>query len=216
MSKTLDLIITDPGDPSVGIFSQTWEILSVIVESESRQQIRDATQEYFQRYIAGEAVSVMFSDEIPYEERKQARIASLSDEIKNKCPKCGSSNSEMKTSSGGSTVYLKGKCNDCGFEGGHVRLSENRKQDYRDVNDRFALDSPCDVESFVSTLLGSKKGESQMRKYQMLVKSTGRFIGNCSDRSVQIGGGFRYLFILSKNKKTYILRAVKKVDKKQK
>ena len=55
-----------------------------------------------------------------------------------------------------------------------------------------------------------------MKKYQMLAKSTGRFIGNCSARSVQVGGGFRYLFTLPKNKRSYILRAVKKNEKKQK
>ena len=52
-----------------------------------------------------------------------------------------------------------------------------------------------------------------MRKYQMLAKSTGRFIGNCSERSVQVGGGFRYLFTLPKNRHTHLMKIVRKKQK---
>ena len=62
--KTLDIVIEEPGDPSVGIWSRTWMIRDVCLDENERDEIRKATEEYFERYISEENVSVMFSDEI--------------------------------------------------------------------------------------------------------------------------------------------------------
>ena len=63
----VDIIITDPGDESVGIFSQTWVIEDVTMVPQLREELRRATAEYFEYYIAAEKCQVLFSDEIEKE-----------------------------------------------------------------------------------------------------------------------------------------------------
>lgn len=66
----VDVVITEPGDESVGMFSQTWVLENVTIVRELREQLRKATAEYFESYIAGEKCQVRFSDEIEAEERQ--------------------------------------------------------------------------------------------------------------------------------------------------
>jgi len=72
--------------------------------------------------------------------------------VENKCPKCGG-DGVIKTGSGGYTIYLKVECINCNFRGGRVALSDDLKEDYKKVNDRFREGAPCDVESFVTKVM---------------------------------------------------------------
>ena len=62
--KQVDIVVEEPGDPSVGIWSRTWMIRDVYLDEDNREEVRKATMEYFERYISEEYVNVLFSDEI--------------------------------------------------------------------------------------------------------------------------------------------------------
>lgn len=64
MDLIVDIYVECPGDESVGIFSQTWELKEITIVPELREKMRKATKEYFESYIAGELCNVYFSDEI--------------------------------------------------------------------------------------------------------------------------------------------------------
>ena len=61
--KVLDIVIEDPGDPSVGINPQVWTIEKVTIDPELRGEIREVTKEYFENYICDYCI-VYFSDEL--------------------------------------------------------------------------------------------------------------------------------------------------------
>ena len=61
--KILDIVIEDPGDPSVGINPQVWTIKNVTIDPEERLAIRIGTKEYFENYIC-DCCDVYFSDEL--------------------------------------------------------------------------------------------------------------------------------------------------------
>jgi hypothetical protein len=60
----VDIYIRFMGDESVGIFPHCWTIEEVPMEPDEREQLRSATKEYFENYIADKRCVVMFSDEI--------------------------------------------------------------------------------------------------------------------------------------------------------
>jgi len=56
------MIVTTPGDESVGIFGTTWEVNNIILDDDShREEVRKAFSEAF-TVLTGENVSVMFND----------------------------------------------------------------------------------------------------------------------------------------------------------
>lgn len=74
--KHVDVIIRDPGDPSVGIWGQEWVIEDVIMDEEClpREVLRKATKQFFESYIADEKVNICFSDELEKWERQEREI----------------------------------------------------------------------------------------------------------------------------------------------
>lgn len=59
----VDMIVYDPGDPSVGIFSSEWIIKDVEIEDkEHREEIRSAFNEAFETLSSG-GHKIIFSDE---------------------------------------------------------------------------------------------------------------------------------------------------------
>ena len=56
------MIISAPGDESVGIFGATWEINDIVIDDDNhREEVRKAFSEAF-TVLTGEKVSVMFND----------------------------------------------------------------------------------------------------------------------------------------------------------
>ena len=62
--KEVDIIIEDKGDPSVGIFGKSYEIKSVTIADEDRDEIRKDTQDFFENWFVDGKTYVYFSDEL--------------------------------------------------------------------------------------------------------------------------------------------------------